>query len=183
MNRSIFTGAAAMALGMSLTAMLAFSQAPAGRPQSPGWFLQASAPDPGGRLVVGPGGRVIPPAGGTGGGRALAAISVPAAGGVPACIHSPLCGNRLGGARSALQRVDSFQSPGRSSANGAPGGKRMHSSGRLLNHVARPAVAMRPERAQRTNRSLWVIGTLFMWTTDDAVRRDDRLRPVILDKP
>jgi hypothetical protein len=92
MNRSLLTGAAAMALGMTLTAMLAFSQAPAGGPQSPGWFLQASAPDPGGRLVVGPGGRVIPPAGGTGGGRALAAISVPAASGVPACSHSPLCG-------------------------------------------------------------------------------------------
>ena len=112
MNRSIFTGAAAMALGMTLTAMLAFSQAPAGGPQSPGWFLQASAPDPGGRLVVGPGGRVIPLAGGTGGGRALAAISVPAAGSVPACSHSPLCGNRLGGARSALQRVEWKQTMG-----------------------------------------------------------------------
>jgi len=112
MNRSIFTDAAAMALGMTLTAMLAFSQAPAGGPQSPGWFLQASAPDPGGRLVVGPGGRVMPSAGGTGGGRALAAISVPAAGGVPTCSHSPLCGNRLGGARSALQRVEWKQTMG-----------------------------------------------------------------------
>src|SRR5713101_1966271 len=114
MNGRIFTGAAAMALGMIFTATLAFSQAPAGEPQSPGWFLQGSAPDPGGRLVVGPGGRVIPTAGGAGGGRGgpLAAIPVPAAGGVPGCNHSPLCGNRLGGARSALQRVEWKQTMG-----------------------------------------------------------------------
>src|ERR1700722_19739574 len=62
MNGRIFADAAAMALGMVFSAMPVFSQAPAGGPQSPGWFLQGTAPDPGGRLAVGPGGRVIPAA-------------------------------------------------------------------------------------------------------------------------
>src|SRR3979409_2452835 len=110
MNGRIFTSAAAMALAMIFTASAAFSQAPAAGPESPGWFLQESAPDPGGRLVVGPGGRVIPATTGPGGGRA--AIPAPAAGSVPACSHSPLCGNRLGGARSALQRVEWKQTMG-----------------------------------------------------------------------
>ncbi len=68
MNRRDFTGAAVIALGMVFTAMPVFSQAPAGAPQSPGWFLQGTAPDPGGRLAVGPGGRVIPAALGNRGG-------------------------------------------------------------------------------------------------------------------
>src|SRR6266478_1115821 len=68
MNVRIFTGAAAIALGMVLTATLAFSQAPAGGTQSPAWFLQGTAPDPGGRLQVGSGGRVIPAALGNRGG-------------------------------------------------------------------------------------------------------------------
>src|ERR1700686_3025462 len=62
MNGRIFTRAAAMGLRMVFSAMPVFSQAPAGGPRSPGWFLQATAPDPGGRLAVGPGGRVIPAA-------------------------------------------------------------------------------------------------------------------------
>jgi sugar lactone lactonase YvrE len=58
-------GVAAVVLGMVITATLVFSQAKG--PEGPGWFLQGSAPDPGGRLVVGPGGRIVgapPPAGG-----------------------------------------------------------------------------------------------------------------------
>jgi DNA-binding beta-propeller fold protein YncE len=43
---------------------------------------------------------------------ALAAIPAPAAGAVPGCSHSPLCGNQLGGARSALQRVEWKQTMG-----------------------------------------------------------------------
>ena len=101
-----FAGVAVVALGMVVTATLAFSQAQG--PERPGWFLQGSAPDPGGRVVVGPGGRVIgAPAGG---GRR--AIPAPAAAAVPACSHSPLCGNQLGGARSALQRVEWKQTMG-----------------------------------------------------------------------
>jgi hypothetical protein len=41
---------------------------------------------------------------------ALAAL--PAPGTTPACSHSPLCGNRLGAARSALQRVEWQQNLG-----------------------------------------------------------------------
>ena len=52
MNGRAFTIAAAVPLCVVLTATLAFSQ-------SPDWFLQASASDPGGRAVVGAGGRVI----------------------------------------------------------------------------------------------------------------------------
>src|SRR4029079_12020195 len=63
--------------------------------------------DPGGRLVVGPGGRVIGAPAGAGRGTAA-----PAAGAVPPCSRSPLCGNRLGGARSALQRVEWQQTMG-----------------------------------------------------------------------
>lgn len=64
MNR--FPGAVAMALCIASAAMLAFSQKPAGGTRSPDWFLQGSAPDPTGRAVVGPGGRVLslPPPGG-----------------------------------------------------------------------------------------------------------------------
>lgn len=52
--RSIFGGAACLALCVVFSAP-AFSQSPAG----PDSFLQASAPDPGGRAIVGPGGRVL----------------------------------------------------------------------------------------------------------------------------
>src|SRR5215471_21851166 len=72
----------------------------------PAWFLQGSFPDPGGRTVVEPGGRVtIRDAGGVaagGGGRdaappAAARTSAPPA--TPACSRSPVCDNRLGPAR------------------------------------------------------------------------------------
>ena len=39
---------------------------------------------------------------------------------------------------------------------------------------------MGPERALRTNRSFWIVRALFVWTPDDALRQDDRFRPVIL---
>src|SRR5216117_1705188 len=98
MNGCNFAGvsAAALSIIITITATLACSQAKG--PARPGWFLQGSAPDPGGRLVVGPGGRIIGADGG--------AIAARPAGAVPACSHSPLCGNPLGGARSALQRVE-----------------------------------------------------------------------------
>ena len=69
MNGRNFAGVAAVALSMILTGTLAFSQtqAPAGKPESPGWFLSGSAPDPGGRAVVGPGGVVVDAGGGRGG--------------------------------------------------------------------------------------------------------------------
>jgi sugar lactone lactonase YvrE len=95
------------AIGMvAVAATLAFSQAKA--PERPGWFLQGSAPDPGGRLIVGPGGRVIGAPAGAGRGT----MTAPAAGAVPPCSHSPVCGNRLGGPRSALQRVEWKQTMG-----------------------------------------------------------------------
>jgi sugar lactone lactonase YvrE len=59
MNGRIFTGTAVIALCMVIAATLIFSKTPAGGTQSPDWFLQGSAPDPTGRAVVGPGGRVI----------------------------------------------------------------------------------------------------------------------------
>ena len=107
MKGRTLAGMSLVAIGMvTVAATLAFSQAKA--PERPGWFLQGSAPDPGGRLVVGPGGRVIGAPGGAGRGT----MAAPAAGVVPPCSHSPVCGNRLGGARSALQRVQWRQTMG-----------------------------------------------------------------------
>lgn len=72
--------------------------------QSPEWFLQGSARDPGGRAIVGPGGKVLSIASPTRGGG-----SPPM---VPGCSRSPLCGNRLDGPRSGLQRVEWKQTMG-----------------------------------------------------------------------
>jgi len=70
--------------------------------QSPEWFLQGSAPDPGGRAIVAPGGKVLSIA--TGGGvRGTAPAAAPV---VPGCTRSPVCGNRFDGPRSGLQRVE-----------------------------------------------------------------------------
>jgi sugar lactone lactonase YvrE len=71
--------------------------------QSPEWFLQGSAPDPGGRLIVGPGGKVAQ-------GSAGGAIATPPA--VPGCSRAPVCGNRSDGPRSGLQRVEWKQTMG-----------------------------------------------------------------------
>ena len=106
MKRRTSAGIIFVALGIVVTATLASSQGKA--PERPGWFLQGSAPDPGGRLVVGPGGRVIGAPAGSGRG----ATAAPAPAVVPPCSRSPLCGNRLGGARSALQRVQWKQTMG-----------------------------------------------------------------------
>src|SRR5262245_44865171 len=92
-------------LGIGAPATVAYLQA--NQPpqlKRPGWFLAASAPDPGGRLIVGRGGRIISDRG-TGRGPSLA-------GNVPACSRSPLCGNPRGGPRSALQRVNWEQTMG-----------------------------------------------------------------------
>ncbi len=141
MKRPISSGTA-LALCMGFTVSLGFSQAPAGGVESPGWFLQGSAPDPGGRAVVGPGGRVIA-TNSSGGltatcsgdiakyctaqngvgsraclmqnldqlaGKCKAALTAPPP--ADGCHKSPLCGNRLGGERSALQRVEWKQTMG-----------------------------------------------------------------------
>jgi NHL repeat len=121
-----FAGLAAVALGIALGGTLAFSQTkpPTEGPavgETPAWFLQGSFPDPGGRTIVEPGGKVTVPAraGGAGGGRgagagrgAAAAPGGTAPGGVPGCRRSPLCGNRLGRSRQSLQRVQWKQTLG-----------------------------------------------------------------------
>ncbi len=135
MNARIFAGIAAVALSTIFTATQAFSQAevPAQRPQSPDWFLQGSAPDP----AAGRGGRMAACSddiakyctGQSGLGAqdclrrnsakisgeckaVLAAIPVADPEGVPPCSHSPVCDNRLGGTRQALQRVEWKQTLG-----------------------------------------------------------------------
>ncbi len=75
--------------------------------QSPEWFLQGSAPDPGGRAIVGPGGKVLSIARPSGGGTAPVVPPV-----VPGCSRSPVCGNRLDGPRAGLQRVEWKQTMG-----------------------------------------------------------------------
>src|SRR6516225_5962597 len=74
MTRRIAIAVAVMACSTGFTATLLFSQqsAPA---QSPEWFLQGSAPDPGGRAIVGPGGRVISTGSPAGGGFLVACSS------------------------------------------------------------------------------------------------------------
>ena len=59
MNRRVNASSAVLATCIGLTWMLTFSKTPAEATQSPEWFLQGSTPDPTGRAVVGPGGRVI----------------------------------------------------------------------------------------------------------------------------
>ena len=117
-----------IALGVTLATSVAFSQTkpPVEGPaagETPAWFLQGSFPDPGGRTIVEPGGKVTVPAraGGAGargagiggGGRgAPARGAAPVAGGVPPCSHSPLCGRRGGTPRQSLQRVQWKQTLG-----------------------------------------------------------------------
>jgi len=117
-------GVAAVALGVILTGTLGLSQTkPATEGPAaggtPAWFLQGSFPDPTGRTIVEPGGRVTVPsrgdgAGGRGaGGRGGAARGAgPAPGGVPGCSRSPLCGRRGGVPRQSLQRVQWKQTLG-----------------------------------------------------------------------
>ena len=122
MKAGSFTGA--LALGVILAATFAFSQtkAPIEGPaagETPAWFLQGSFPDPTGRTIVEPGGRVTVPAraGGAGGrgagGRGAAARGTAStAVAVPGCSRSPLCGRRGGTPRQSLQRVQWKQTLG-----------------------------------------------------------------------
>jgi DNA-binding beta-propeller fold protein YncE len=115
-----FTGVAAIALGMTLAATLAFSQS---KPLtegpavdgSPAWFLQGSFPDPTGRTIVDANGNVtVPPrSGGPGRGAASGAGGRGAAAtGIPGCSRSPICGRRGGFPRQGLQRVQWKQTLG-----------------------------------------------------------------------
>ena len=98
----ILAVAAPVALGMILAAPAA-AQSAVAESRSPEWFLQPSEPDPVGRAVVGPGGRVLSTGGGArpGGPPAL-----------PTCRQSPVCGNRSDPPRSTLQRVEWKQTMG-----------------------------------------------------------------------
>src|SRR5579863_5577586 len=71
MKDYLFTGAVIAALFAVPIATSAFSKARSTATPSPDWFLQGSAPDPGGRAVVAPGGRVVS-TGATGGGLTAA---------------------------------------------------------------------------------------------------------------
>ena len=114
---------AVVVLGTMLVASLAFSQSkPAVEGpavgETPAWFLQGSFPDPTGRTIVEPGGKVTVPAreggAGRGGGRGAGAArgAAPPAGAVPGCSRSPLCGRRGGTPRQSLQRVQWKQTMG-----------------------------------------------------------------------
>jgi hypothetical protein len=122
-----FAGLAMLTLGVVTSGPVAFSQTP---PPTSGpavngtsaWFLQGSFPDPTGRTIVEPGGKVtVPERGGGAGGRGRgagagggvpAAAPNPALTGPPACSKSPLCGNRGGIPRQSLQRVQWKQEMG-----------------------------------------------------------------------
>jgi DNA-binding beta-propeller fold protein YncE len=117
---------ALVALGVTVAASAVFSQTkpPVDGPaagETPAWFLQGSFPDPTGRTIVEPGGKVTVPArAGGGGGRGAAARGVGAPGATgpggeatpPPCRRSPLCGRRGGTPRQSLQRVQWKQTLG-----------------------------------------------------------------------
>ncbi len=123
MKARSFTGA--LALGVILAATFAFSQTkpPVEGPavgETPAWFLQVSFPDPTGRTIVEPGGKVtVPPreggAGRGGGGRGAGAA---ARGAAPPPVPSRVarnrrCAARRGGTpRQSLQRVQWKQTLG-----------------------------------------------------------------------
>ena len=69
MNGRTLGGVTTLALGIVLAAAPAFSQ-------TPDWFLQASAPDPVGRAVVGPGGHVLSTGGSAGGLQAACSAEI-----------------------------------------------------------------------------------------------------------
>jgi DNA-binding beta-propeller fold protein YncE len=119
--------AGVMAFGVMLVATVVFSQTkpPIDGPavgETPAWFLQGSFPDPTGRTIVEPGGKVTVPARAGGAGRgggargagapAAARGTAPVAGAVPGCSRSPLCGRRGGTPRQSLQRVQWKQTLG-----------------------------------------------------------------------
>jgi len=51
-----------------------------------------------------------------------------------------------------------------------------------MNDIARPAIAMRPERALRAYFPIRIIDSLFMRATDDTIRHYDRLGCVTLNE-
>ncbi len=119
-----YSFAGIVALGIVLGSTLASSQSkpategPAAG-ETPAWFLQGSFPDPTGRTIVDPGGKVtVPPregGAGRGAGRGAGAAArgaAPPAGTVPGCSRSPLCGRRGGTPRQSLQRVQWKQTLG-----------------------------------------------------------------------
>ena len=116
MKRSARNPVVAVAIGILLNGTLALSQSqpPTKGPAvdgSPAWFLQGSSPDPGGRTIVEPGGRVTIPAR-EGGPPPANASSAPAPAPTPGCSRSPLCGSRSGPGRQTLQRVQWQQTLG-----------------------------------------------------------------------
>jgi sugar lactone lactonase YvrE len=123
MNGRDFARVVALALAMVLRGSpgISQSQPPTQGPAvdgTPAWFLQGSFPDPGGRTIVDPSGRVTVPPRSGGGNRgagdnsAGAAPPAPAVVAMPGCRRSPLCGNRLGRSRQSLQRVQWKQTMG-----------------------------------------------------------------------
>src|SRR5688572_18881387 len=125
-TRRSFTALAAF--GAMLAATVAFSQTkPATEGpavgETPAWFLQGSFPDPTGRTIVEPGGKVTVPAreggaGGRGGGAARGAGPSDVARGPdgevipPPCRRSSICGRRGGTPRGSMQRVQWKQTLG-----------------------------------------------------------------------
>ena len=116
-----FAAGAAVVLGVMSSAASGISQSrpPTEGPAvdgSPAWFLQGSFPDPTGRTIVEPGGRVTVPPRGGGAAAAPNTAAVPLSPSVgvetPPCRRSPLCGNRLGRTRQTLQRVQWKQDMG-----------------------------------------------------------------------
>ena len=112
MTRHTVAQVAALGLGIALVSTTASSQTAQSLTSgpaldgSPGWFLQGSFPDPGGRTRVDPDGRVtIVPRDEAGGYRT-------STGETPRCRRSPICGNDAGRRRQTLQRVQWEQTLG-----------------------------------------------------------------------
>ncbi|HEY1307798.1 MAG TPA: hypothetical protein VGF24_29805 [Vicinamibacterales bacterium] len=117
MIRRDFAAGTAAVLGAMLSAVtvLSQSQPPTQGPAvdgSPAWFLQGSFPDPTGRTIVEPGGRVTIAARGGGPATTASGASAPAVIETPPCRRSPLCGKRGGVSRQSLQRVQWKQTMG-----------------------------------------------------------------------
>ena len=120
MTPRYLSGIAIAVFAIVITAAPTFTQSPTPTQGpadggSPAWFLQGSFPDPTGRTIVEPGGRVTvparaggPAARGAGGGRG-AGVGTSSA---PGCSRSPLCGRRGGVPRQSLQRVQWKQTMG-----------------------------------------------------------------------
>src|SRR5215218_4908432 len=102
MNGRTFLGALALGVMLAATFAVAQTKPPTEGPsvgETPGWFLQGSFPDPTGRTIVDPGGKVtVPPredgAGGRGGARGGgrgAGAPAPMRGTTPGVVAVPAC--------------------------------------------------------------------------------------------